>query len=79
MPRSPTAPFEDGGFTPQSPTSPPPDVDSDTDDIYDSALAVARSRVSPEIWDAFSPDKKKACIDEQMQVLVNASESSPRG
>lgn len=60
----------DSAYAPRSPTSPPPDVDSDEDDIYDRALAVARSAVPPEQWASFSPEKKKARIEEQMGLLA---------
>lgn len=78
-PRSPGSPYVDEVFAPQSPTPPPPDVDSDTDDMYDSAIAAARSAVSPEVWEALSPDTKKAHIDRQMEILIKASKSSSEG
>ena len=75
VPRSPQhAPPKDVAFTPQSPTSPPPrdadsDADSDDDTMYNNALAEARNTVPPEEWDAFPPDRKQACIEEQMRLL----------
>lgn len=79
-PRSPQPPptmMGGTGFAPQSPTFPPPDVDSDEDDIYDKALAVARSAVPPQEWEGYSPEKKKACIDMQMRVLTEVNGLSP--
>lgn len=77
-PQSPaSSPPTDGGYVPQSPTAPPPDIDSDEDENYDRALAEARSAVPPDVWEAYSPDEKKSCIDERMKML-EAAQGSPR-
>eukprot|EP00903_Cladosiphon_okamuranus_P012281 g11517.t1 len=47
-----------------------PPNDSDEDDLYDKAMEQARSSVRPDEWNAFSSEKKKACIDEQMRLLL---------
>lgn len=78
IPRSPTSPPVDDGYIPRSPTTPPPDdADSDEDDIYDRALAKARSAVQSAVWDAFSPEEKKVCIEKEMK-MIEAAQGSPR-
>lgn len=53
-----------------SPRSPPPqDSESDEDDAYDHAVDNARSAMGSEVWEAFSPERKKKCIQEQMDLL----------
>lgn len=73
-PQSPKSPAKDAGYVPQSPTSPPPDIDSDTDDVYDDALVAARRAVPADVWEAFSPDEKKACVEKEMEALICSAE-----